>query len=243
MAWQSSFMWDGAVNHLDVQALAPIHNKVEMDEDISNVLIKLKNSPVYPELFYQAYGDSIISGERVLKAISQFMLTLVSANSKYDQVMRNEREFTPQEANGYALFKQHCSSCHTEPLFTNHTFKSNSLQIDSGLNDFGRVSITSMPEDSFLFKVPTLRNIEFSFPYMHDGRFNSLLEVMNHYTNRDPLVSNTSQELSGKITLTSEQKVDIIAFLTTLSDKEFLFNPNYSFPRHLLLKNKPISNK
>ncbi len=237
LAWQKSFMWDGAVNHLDVQALAPIHNKLEMDEDISNVVKKLNASELYRGLFYSAFGDSAVTGEKTLKAISQFMLTLVSANSKYDKVMNRELEFSSQEANGYKLFQENCASCHTEPLFTNNEFRSNSLAIDTTLNDYGRVVVSGLPKDSFLFKVPTLRNIEFSFPYMHDGRYKTLSEVINHYTGRDLGTSNTSLELSEQIILSSKQKVDLLAFLLTLTDKEFLFNSDFSFPREILLSN------
>jgi len=131
LAWHESFMWDGAINHLDMQPLAPIHNKDEMDEDVSNVAVKLQQSKIYPVLFYKAFGDSMITGEHELKAISQFMLTVISANSKYDRVQRKEEEFTSQEQNGYRLFQQNCSSCHKEPLFTNLQFENNGLPVDT----------------------------------------------------------------------------------------------------------------
>ncbi|MEX1190080.1 MAG: cytochrome c peroxidase [Bacteroidia bacterium] len=236
LAWQKSFMWDGAVNHLDVQALAPIHNELEMDEDIANVVKKLNQSKFYRSLFYDAFSDSIVSGEHTLKAISQFMLTLISANSKYDRVMNNEEEFSLQEAKGYKVFKESCSSCHTEPLFTNKDFKSNGLSIDSSLMDYGRVEVTSLKKDSFLFKVPSLRNIEFSYPYMHDGRFKTLNEVLNHYNNSISSTQKFSDELSDYKTLSSNEKVELIAFLLTLTDKEFLFNPDFSYPKELFTK-------
>src|SRR6185312_6474290 len=106
LAWNTSLMWDGAVNHLDVQALAPITNAVEMDETIPGVIGKLQRAPGYAKLFYSAFGDSVVTGEHMLKAISQFMLTLVSANAKYDKVMRGEEHFTEQEQRGYHLFLQ-----------------------------------------------------------------------------------------------------------------------------------------
>src|SRR5262249_53369535 len=127
LAWSNDFMWDGSVNHLDVQALAPISNPLEMDETIAHVTAKLRTSENYRSLFKAAFGDTAITGERVLKSLSQFMLTLISCNSKYDSVMRGEKQFTAQEANGYALFKKNCSSCHTEPLFTNEQFENNGL--------------------------------------------------------------------------------------------------------------------
>ncbi|MEM9023311.1 MAG: cytochrome-c peroxidase, partial [Bacteroidota bacterium] len=118
LAWSSSFMWDGAINHLDMQALAPIAHPAEMGSDIAEVVSKLNASAAYRQRFQQAYGDSVATGERVLKALAQFELTLVSANAKYDQVMRQEAVFDAQEQRGYALFQIHCNSCHREPLFT-----------------------------------------------------------------------------------------------------------------------------
>ncbi len=231
LAWHQSFMWDGAINHLDMQALAPISHPAEMDEKIENVILKLNRTKKYKSLYFNAFGDSIATGERTLKAISQFMLTLVSANSKYDLVKQHKAKFTLQEKNGYKLFQKHCASCHQEPLFTNLQFENNGLKVDSKLNDIGRMKISQNPKDSLKFKVPTLRNIEFSYPYMHDGRFKKLNQVLNHYTNEIQKSSTLAESLRSPIILTSNEKVDIIAFLLTLSDKEFLFNPNHGFPR------------
>ena len=154
LAWQPLFMWDGAINHLDMQALAPINHPDEMGENINHVVQKLQQSPLYPSLFYKAFGDSVITGEHLLKAISQFMLTLVSSDAKYDSVMRKECDFTVQEKKGYQLFQQHCATCHREPLFTNYQFKNNGLPVDSVLQDIGRMKITKNPMDSLCFKVP-----------------------------------------------------------------------------------------
>ncbi len=233
LAWQSSFMRDGAINHLDVQALAPISNPDEMDENIAHVVSKLQSSHMYAQLFYQAYGDSVITGEHTLKAISLFLLTLVSSNSKYDSVMRKQSVFTEQENKGYNLFKKNCATCHNEPLFTNDGFRSNGLPIDTSLRDYGRYRITKNPLDSLKFRVPTLRNIEFSYPYMHDGRFKTLSQVMNHYTNEIIKSKTLSAELQKQIVLSSNEKVDIISFLLTLSDKSFLFNRQYFYPKEI----------
>lgn len=235
LAWQKSFMRDGAVNHLDVQALAPLSNPVEMDENIAHVVTKLQHSSIYPRLFYDAFGDSVITGEHTLKAISQFMLTLISANSKYDSVMRNETLFTAQENNGYQLFKKNCASCHKEPLFTNDEFMNNGLAVDTSLNDFGRYRVTNNPKDSLKFKVPTLRNIEFSYPYMHDGRMKRIADVLNHYTSGIQNGNTLAAELNRPIVLSANEKVDLTAFLLTLTDKSFLFNPKFFYPRELFL--------
>jgi cytochrome c peroxidase len=236
LAWQTSFMRDGAINHLDMLALAPMSNPDEMDENIRHVVFKLQANNVYPKLFFEAFGDSVITGEHTLKAIAQFMLTLVSSNSKYDSVMRKQSVFTSQEKNGYVLFKKNCASCHTEPLFTNDNFRNNGLAIDTTLKDFGRYRVTKNPSDSLKFKVPTLRNIEFSYPYMHDGRFKKLSQVINHYTNGIEKNRTLAPELQIAIELTSNEKVDIIAFLLTLSDKSFLFNPKYFYPKEIFSK-------
>lgn len=233
LAWQPIFMWDGAINHLDMQSLAPISHPDEMDEKIEHVVAKLQRSNLYPALYYRAYGDSIITGEHTLKAIAQFMLTLVSANSKYDSVMRKETSFTTQEKNGYKLYQKNCSSCHTEPLFTNYQFKNNGLDIDTTLNDIGRAKISRNPSDSFCFKVPTLRNLEFSYPYMHDGRFNNLSAVLKHYLSGIHSKQYISSELKIPLQLTSNEKVDLIAFLLALNDRDFVFKKEFGFPQEL----------
>jgi len=234
LAWSEHFMWDGAAHHLDVQALSPISDPKELGEDFNVVIQKLQKTSLYPSLFYQAFGDSILTGEYLLKALSQFQLTFVSANSKYDKVMRKEEgvSFTTQEEKGYQVFKKNCSSCHIEPLFTNGGFENNGLAKDSILNDLGRFSITQNPEDLLRFKVPTLRNIKYSFPYMHDGRFRKLSQVINHYSN-DVIPSSTlSPLLTEGLNLSHEEKVDLLAFLLTLSDKKFVFNQNFTYPKN-----------
>lgn len=233
LAWSRLFMWDGAINHLDVQSLAPISHPNEMDESIANVVVKLQQSVIYPTLFYKAFGDSVITGEHTLKAIAQFMLALQSNNARYDSVMRHETEFNVQEENGYKLFQQNCASCHTEPLFTNHEFENNGLTVDTTLNDIGRMKITRNSNDSLKFKVPTLRNIEFSYPYMHDGRFKRLSDVLKHYSSGIAHQPTLSKQLQTPIVLSSNEKVDLTAFLLTLTDRSFLFSPKYSYPKNI----------
>lgn len=225
LAWSKNFMWDGSVNHLDMQPLAPLSNFVEMDENLDNVLKKLNNSDKYKMLFYKTFNDSLATGQRMLLAFSQFIVQLNSHNSKYDKYVRNEAggAYTEQEKNGLQLFRTHCASCHTEPLFTNQDFEKNGLSKDTTLNDLGRMSLTRKREDSLKFKVPTLRNVQFSFPYMHDGRFKKLREVVNHYT--------ASDKLAKPIALNSNEKTDIVAFLLTLTDTAFLFDKRFGFPR------------
>lgn len=231
LAWSSSFMWDGAVNHLDVQALAPLENHLEMDESLPNVLKKLGSQERYRNMFKAAFGSEKITGERFLKSISQFMLTLVSANAKYDKVVRGEAEFTEAENKGYALFRQHCASCHTEPLFTDHSFRNNGLEPDTTLRDIGRMKITGKASDSLKFKVPTLRNIERSAPYMHDGRYRNLQMVLFHYSSNIHASQTLHASLKKGIPLEEAEKQQLIAFLKTLTDTEFLNNKQFQYPR------------
>lgn len=231
LAWHQNFMWDGSISNLDEQAALPITHKNEMGEKIPNLVYKLQTSALYPALFYKAYGDSQITSEKIFKALSQFALTLVSSNARYDSVMRKQTSFTTQEQNGYLLFQKNCASCHTEPLFTNLQFENNGLPTDSLLNDYGRMLITLKPTDSLKFKVPTLRNIEFSFPYMHDGRFRKIQEVLNHYTSGINQSPTLAKQLQKPIMLSANEKVDLTAFLLTLTDKSFLFNPNHGYPK------------
>ena len=231
LAWSKSFMWDGGVNHLDMQPLNPIENHDEMDETLENVVQKLQKSTKYKALFLAAFGSSKVTGQLTLKALSQFELLLVSSNSKYDKVMRNEMQFTEKEQNGYTLFKQNCASCHTEPLFTNGTFENNGLSLDSTLNDYGRIKITTNENDYLKFKVPTLRNVQFTFPYMHDGRFKTLNEVVNHYNNIQK-TKNLAAHLMQPMHLSDNERVDLVLFIKTLSDKEFLFDPRFNYPKN-----------
>lgn len=240
LAWSKSFMWDGAVHHLDMVALAPIQNPDEMDEKLENVIHKLSKTNRYPEKFKIAFGDSSITGKRLLKSFSQFLITLVSSESKYDSVMQKQSVFTEQEANGYSVFKKHCNSCHTEPLFTNNEFANNGLLPDTKLMDTGRKLITQSASDSLKFKIPTLRNIEFTFPYMHDGRFQKLSEVLKHYT-ESVRNSGADKRIAVPVSLTSKEKTDLTAFLLTLSDRKFLFDEKHAFPKSLLQQDKSIN--
>ncbi|NQX85721.1 MAG: c-type cytochrome [Flavobacteriaceae bacterium] len=231
LAWQKSFMWDGAVNHLDMQALAPITHPSEMGSTINDVIEKLNASEEYKTLFFIAFQDSIINTSKILKSLSQFQLTLVSASAKYDQVMLGKDVFSDQEKNGHQLFKKNCAICHTEPLFSNFKFETNALPVDPSLNDLGRYSITQNPEDKNKFKVPSLRNLSYTYPYMHDGRFATLKEAIDHYTSNIENSDRLSPALKLPIKLTSNEKVDLIAFLLTLNDKEFVFNKKHQFKK------------
>ncbi len=231
LAWSNSFMWDGGITDLDLQPIAPITNHVEMGDTMANVLRKLQNHPQYPSLFKKAFGSENITTANFLKSLSQFMLMCISSNSKYDSVMRQQSSFTTDENEGYAIFKQKCNACHAEPLFTDNSFRSNGLSLNAA-NDFGRFGISLNENDKFKFKVPSLRNLEYTPPYMHDGRIFTLEGVLNHYEtginqlqNLDPLLQ---QNTRPGIAFSAGEKEKLMLFLNTLNDKSFLLNKDLS---------------
>ena len=232
LAWNKAFFWDGGVFHLDMFSISPITNPVEMDEKMENVLEKLRSKNEYRERFKAVYGSDEITGNQVFKALSHFMIMCISSNSKYDSVMRKtEVRFTEVENKGYKIFLNNCSSCHKEPLFTDGSFRNNGL--DNKFNtDTGRQTITLDPEDRFKFKVPSLRNLTYTAPYMHDGRFTKIDQVLDHYTKGlqdshtlDPLLKKNGQL---GIPLTEDEKMNLKAFLKTLDDKYFITRKDLS---------------
>lgn len=229
LAWQKKLMWDGAIHSLDAQPLAPITNADEMDETLEHVVQKLNAHTYYRTAFKTLFNTDSITTAQVTQALSQFMLTLISANSKYDKVMRKEKDeaFTAQEAKGYTLFKQYCNTCHTEPLFTNVDFANNGLPMDTSLMDKGRYQITHQTKDSLMFKVPSLRNVELTYPYMHDGRFTNLEMVIFHYSEQIASNVNTHPSLKHPLHLQEEEKNNLIAFLKTLTDEDFIKQHQY----------------
>ncbi len=235
VAWQKTFMSDGGVTNLDVQPLAPLTSSFEMDMDPDELIERLESSKVYTTLFKEAFGkDAEVSGYYMFRAMSQFMLTLNTYNSKYDKVMRKEEsvEFTESEQKGLDIFRKNCASCHQEPLFTNGTFQNNGLAIDTNLNDGGRIIITGDKKDSLKFRVPSLRNIEVSYPYMHDGRYKNLQMVLFHYTNGIIDSETLAPELKSGLNLEEEDKRNLVMFLKTLTDMKFLRNKDHAYPRY-----------
>lgn len=228
LAWVSNFMWDGGITHLDLQPLAPITAVNEMGETLGNVIGKLQRDPAYPSLFRAAFGDTVINTRRMNKALSQFMLMLVSSNSKYDRVMRGEASFIVPEQAGYTIFKQKCVSCHTEPLFTDLSYRNTGMPLDNTLNDLGRMTITGDRKDSLRFKVPSLRNVAISYPYGHDGRFFTLLNVFEHYRRDLVVMPQTDSLLQHPMKLSNYEIGQLTAFLYTLTDSAFLKDPRFA---------------
>lgn len=230
MAWQSAFHWDGGINHLDVQPLAPLTAPNEMAEDLINILNKLKKDKLYPKMFKAAFGDTLLNTQRMMKALSQFILTMVSADSKYDKMKRGETVFNLPEQLGYDIFKAKCATCHPEPFFTNFHFRNNGLTLDPVLKDVGRMQITGQRKDSLKFKVPSLRNVAVTAPYMHDGRYYSLYDVLEHYNKKIINGPTTDSLLKNKIPLSNFEKGQLIAFMMTLTDSAFIKDKQFGNP-------------
>lgn len=233
MTWHPSFMHDGGINHIEVQPIAPIENPVEMDLNFAASLNKLRASQKYLKLFKDAYGSEEITDARMLKAMAQFMGLMYSYSSKFDMYIRGENDvqLSDAEKRGYQIFLQKCNSCHTQPLFSDFSFRNNGLSVHPLLKDSGRAHITGLPQDRYKFKVPTLRNIALTGPYMHDGRFTTLQQCLNHYTNGVTNMENLDPLLQPNgIELSASEKSDIIAFLNTLTDYKFINDKRFSEP-------------
>lgn len=231
--WHTSFFWDGGVNHIEVQPVSPITNPVEMGESLMNVIEKIKNDEQYKADFRKVYGDDSINSQRMLKLLAQFMGMLISDDAKYDKVMRGDIgiSFTESENRGYTIFKTHCNTCHTEPLFSNFTFRNNGLEPNTtteGKLELGRAVITLDSTDNFKFKVPSLRNLKYSKPYMHDGRILTLEAVLQHYEKGIYQTATLDPLLKDGIKLTTQEKQDLLEFLNTLNDETFVKNPLFA---------------
>ena len=235
LVWNRNFFWDGRSNSLEAQALEPVINPIEMHDTWPNAVGKLQDHAEYPKLFEKAFGTSVIDSQMVADAIAQFEKTLISGNSRFDASQRFEIQLTPDEINGMVIFnteKGDCFHCHGSILFTDNEFHNNGL--DSAFADPGLAKITGDPNDLGKFKTPTLRNIEFTAPYMHDGRFETLEEVIDFYSEGlknsatiDPLMKKVN---FGGVELTPLEKQQLLAFLKALSDPEFINNPDFSDP-------------
>jgi cytochrome c peroxidase len=230
LAWSRLLHWDGGVNHIEVQALSPMTAPNEMAENIDSVLQKLRKDTSYQRMFASAFGSKMMNSQRMLKALAQFVGSLISSNSKYDKVKKGEDKFYAAEQRGYELFKQRCNTCHREPLFTDYSFRNNGLPLNDFLKDYGRMRITGNPMDSLKFKVPSLRNVSVTFPYMHDGRLYSLYDVIDHYSKGIQQSATLDSSLKKGIPFSEDEKNDIIYFLHTLKDTIFLNDKRFSQP-------------
>ena len=229
MAWNPYFFWDGNVKNMDDFSLHPILNPIEMKEDTTHLFEKLNKNNFYSTQFKKAYNINRITPKYLQLALSQYMAFVVSANSKYDQVKAGKATLTANEQAGYELFKTNCAQCHKEPLFTDYSFRNNGL--DSIYNDDGRFNVTKVESDRAKFKVPTLRNVEFTYPYMHDGRFASIMDVINHYNSGIKSHSNLDPTLNKNLNLSSTDKKNLMKFLFTLTDYSMIGDTLISEPK------------
>lgn len=238
LAWNfdERFAWDGKEFSLENQALEPVTNPTEMHANWTIIAEKLQQHSEYPTLFTQAFGTSKIDSTIITKAIAQFERILISGNSKFDQYLRGETSLTPEEENGFTIFMDeakgdcfHCHGSNNNPIWSDNKFHNNGL--DTTFSDFGLGAVTGDPSDNGKFKSPSIRNLAFTAPYMHDGRFATLEEVINHYSEGlqpsstiDPLMKKVNQ---GGVSLSSEDKADLKSFLLSLSDFDFINNQNF----------------
>lgn len=230
LAWAPYFHWDGQFEKLELQATSPLTGDHEMGETFPGIIRKLEADPSYKNAFQQVFRTSSIEPLQIVKALSQFTATMISANSRYDQYKRGQTTFNSQELAGYQLFLQHCNSCHREPLFTDHSFRNIGLPVDPVLQDWGRMRITFDKNDSLKFKVPTLRNCYVSSNYMHDGRFISIQQCINHYRFQVQASATLDPLLQQGIILTNQQSDQLMAFLKTLTDSSFITDRRLARP-------------
>lgn len=226
MAFMQFYNWDGNKLQLENQPLVPIITHEEMDSSILEVIGKLESDPSYIELFNKAFQGEGITADGIYNSIAQYEYTLISSNSKYDRVKQNEGEtFTTSEAQGYAVFQNKCISCHSTELFTDQSFRNIGFPINPDSEEGGRARITGLVEDYMRFRVPSLRNIEYTAPYGSFGQFETLEDLLDYLDNGvleadnlDPILKDNN----NRIPLTAQEKTDLIAFMKTLSDAEFL---------------------
>lgn len=241
----NGLFWDGRVNTLEEQALLPVEDPIELHDSWPNVEMKLRRSRMYPEKFRKAFGIEDINDitrELSVKAIAQFERSLISSgNSKYDRVVEGTAVFTDQELDGFEIFfdineddlkHAECGHCHNEPLFTTNEYFNNGIDAVASLDDFadqGRGEVTGLKFDNGAFKVPTLRNIEETAPFMHDGSMSTLDEVIDHYVTGGNSADNLGAVLRP-LSLDSENRAALKAFILTLRDPDFLNNEAFSNP-------------
>jgi cytochrome c peroxidase len=232
LGWQPGFFWDGGASDLESQVIGPIQNPVEMHESLANCIAELNAHPDYPGLFKSAFLIDEITTPYLMRAIAQFERTMISGNSTYDKYVRGEVTLTEQELLGMNLFtdmsKGDCNHCHVlGSTFSDFGYRNTGL--DSIPVDEGRYLITLVESDKGRFKTPSLRNIEFTAPYMHDGRFSTLMECIEHYNTGFHYTANLDGNLATSIKgrMSMEEMQAIESFLLTLSDTEFLTNPDF----------------
>ena len=234
LGYQTTFMYDGAASHLDLQPIIPFTSAIEMNGNFTAAIAMMKSDPTYQTLFATTFKDGQINSENMLKALSQFILMVTSSNSRFDKYRRGESggTLTAEELSGYEIFESKCSSCHATDLMTDDSFRNNGLGVNPQLKDAGRYRVTQLAADYYKFKVPSLRNVEKTAPYMHDGRFGTLEAVLDHYSsgviNSETLDPILNQNGKLGIALTNQENTQVIAFLKTVTDTQYLTDKRFS---------------
>jgi cytochrome c peroxidase len=255
LLWSRRFFWDGRAASLEEQAVFPLTNLHEMGQALDISALKLTQTDEYPVLFKLVFGDDKITTGRITKALAQFERTLISCNSKYDQYLKNTYRPTEEESKGMALFMNgpdpekgirggNCAHCHGGVKNYMELFHNNGL--DSIPKDAGIETLTGLTSDRGRFKAPTLRNIALTAPYMHDGRFKTLEEVVDHYSDHikesaslSTFIRGESNDKGGKsLNFKPQEKKELIAFLNMLTDSTFITNPRFADPHQLSAQNK-----
>ncbi len=237
IAWVDGLFWDGGANDLESLNFGPLTHADEMAADLSELLVRLRSDNDYVYLFEKAFPELGVSSSALSRALSQFQRTLISADSKYDQYVRDEGVvLSEQEFQGLLFFKENCASCHATDHFTDYSYHNNGLDSVFDNDDFeeifkGRFRITRNSSDLGKYKTPTLRNIALTGPYMHDGRFSSLEEVLEHYNSgvKYSATLDPSLRLNDQVgvAISEVQKKNLIAFLNSLTDNYFITNPQF----------------
>lgn len=226
LAWQPAFMADGAIAQLELQPVAPLSHPLEMGNSLAQVVATLRTSPDYPGRFAAAFGSDTIDGQRVLLALTQFIGSLQSAHSRYDEQRAGRTSFSADEQRGLEIFRARCANCHAEPLMTDFSYRNNGL--DAEPRDPGRAAISRDPADHGRFRVPSLRNVAVTAPYMHDGRFDTLDAVLDHYDHGIQRAANLDPDLKDGIALDSDERHALLLFLDTLTDHDFLHDRRFA---------------
>ena len=224
---------DGGVQSIDLQAITPIEDHVEMDLSLIHAVQRIKQDSLYQELAQKGYQRGI-DNYTVIFSLGNFVKSLASMDSKYDAVQKEEATFTSLEEKGWALFKQNCSTCHLPPWFAKLDYVNNGSKMDYS-DDLGRMRVTGDSLDMGLFRIPSLRNIALTYPYMHDGSFKTLDDVLSHYAKGGQPHFNRDKRVAA-IQLSEEEQEALKAFLLTLTDTSIAHNPNFSNPKDDLIQ-------
>jgi cytochrome c peroxidase len=235
------FFWDERAPSLEAQVLMPIQSKIELGQDLDRLTALLAKAPDYPELFARAFGDKAVTHDRIGKAVAQFLRSMVSYQSKYDEGMAKAKSvrddfanFTAQENRGKTLFLRVCASCHLPRGQAAHFImlrpRNNGLDADVRGGDGGVGDVTLRGSQVGLFKSPSLRNVELTAPYMHDGRLATLEDVIDHYSKNVKPHPNVDGRVRRRRNFSADQKAALVAFLKTLTDQKFVSDPRFSDP-------------